>query len=293
MASISRDPQGRRTIQFVGADGRRRSIRLGKVSQRIAEAVKLRVELLSAAIQAGHAPDDETARWVAEREQAMADKLAAVGLVPRREAATLGTFLPEYLATRTDVKSGTLTNLLQTQLQLLQFFGADKRLCDITAGDADEFRRSMLTRLGDNTVRRHCGRAKQFFRAAVRKRLIRENPFGDMTGCGVRANKARQSFISREAARQVMDACPDAQWRLLFALSRYGGLRCPSEHLGLRWGDIDWERGRMRVRSPKTEHHVGGESRLVPLFPELLPHLQAAFQEAEEREDWSLRQIAQ
>ncbi len=29
------------------------------------------------------------------------------------------------------------------------------------------------------------------------------------------------------------------QWRLIFALSRYGGLRCPSEHLALRWGHID------------------------------------------------------
>lgn len=38
MASISKAPGGRRTIQFVAADGKRRSIRLGKVSQRDAEA---------------------------------------------------------------------------------------------------------------------------------------------------------------------------------------------------------------------------------------------------------------
>ncbi|HTM53198.1 MAG TPA: hypothetical protein VL175_04190 [Pirellulales bacterium] len=37
----------------------------------------------------------------------------------------------------------------------------------------------------------------------------------------------------------------------------------------------------MRVPSPKTEHHEGGESRLVPLFPELLPHLELAFEQAE------------
>ena len=36
----------------------------------------------------------------------------------------------------------------------------------------------------------------------------------------------------------------------------------------------------MLVHSPKTEHHVGGESRLVPLFPELLPLLQQACDEA-------------
>ncbi len=37
----------------------------------------------------------------------------------------------------------------------------------------------------------------------------------------------------------------------------------------------------MRVRSSKTEHHEGGESRLVPLFPELLPHLREIFENAE------------
>ena len=88
-----------------------------------------------------------------------------------------------------------------------------------------------------------------------------------MKGCGVRANPSRFYFITREEAQKVLDACPDAQWRLLFALSRFGGLRCPSEHLGLRWGDVDWERNRITVHSPKTEHHEGGESRQIPDLP--------------------------
>ena len=70
-----------------------------------------------------------------------------------------------------------------------------------------------------------------------------------------------------EMVAKVIDACPNAQWRLLFALSRFGGLRCPSEHLALRWDGIDSEAGRMLVHSPKTKHHPGGESRLVPIFP--------------------------
>ena len=74
---------------------------------------------------------------------------------------------------------------------------------------------------------------------------------------------------------------PDGQWRLLFALSRFGGLRCPSEHLALRWSDVDWERGRMTVQSPKTEYHPGGESQIIPIFPELRPHLEAAWEMAE------------
>jgi integrase len=63
-------------------------------------------------------------------------------------------------------------------------------------------------------------------------------------------------------AERVIAVLPDAEWRLLFALSRYGGLRCPSKHLGLRWCDIDLAGDRMTVRSPKTEHPEGNASRI-------------------------------
>jgi len=129
-------------------------------------------------------------------------------------------------------------------------------------------------------VRKQVAIAKLFFGAAKRKRLIPENPFSDLKAA-IRSNPTRFYFITREEARKVIDACPDAQWRLLFALSRFGGLRCPSEHLALRWGDIDWERGRITVRSPKTEHHPGGESRVIPLFPELRPFLEQVWDQAE------------
>jgi hypothetical protein len=92
----------------------------------------------------------------------------------------------------------------------------------------------------------------------------------------VRANRERDYFVTREQAAKVLKACPDLQWELLFALSRFGGLRCPSEHLSLTWGDVDFERGRIRVRSPKTEHHEGKGNRLIPLWPELRPLLEKA-----------------
>ena len=168
-----------------------------------------------------------------------------------------------------------------TRENLIEFFNAKTPLREITAGDADEWRLSMLEKgLSENTVRRRSGRAKQFFNAAIRKNLLTFNPFADLR-CNVQANKERFYFVTREEAEQVLNTCPDAEWRLIFALSRYGGLRCPSEHLSLRWTDIDWERGRMQIRSPKTEHHAGGESRLAPLFPELRPYLEDCFDIAE------------
>src|SRR5262249_27074771 len=69
------------------------------------------------------------------------------------------------------------------------------------------------------------------------------------------------------------------EWRLLLALARYGGLRTPSEPLALEWTDVNWERGRFRVVAPKTKHEDGGE-RWVPLFPELRPFFEEAFERA-------------
>lgn len=117
---------------------------------------------------------------------------------------------------------------------------------------------------------REVKRVKQFFRAAVCKQLIAENPFVDLAS-PAQVNKSRDHFIGRDVAGKVIDACPDAEWRLIVALSRYGGLRCPSEHLALQWTDIDWQAQPITVRSPKTEHHQDGDSRVIPFFPELRP----------------------
>ncbi len=102
-----------------------------------------------------------------------------------------------------------------------------------------------------------------------------------MKGIGTQSNSSRFYFVTREMAEKVLAACPDNQRQLIFALSRYGGLRCPSEHLALRWCDVDLPGGRMTVHSPKTEHHEGKAQRVVPIFPELRPYLEDAYQLAE------------
>ena len=174
----------------------------------------------------------------------------------------------------------------KAQKKLLAFFGDTKPLADISEADAEDFSRYLLAEeLADNTARRFCGRAKQFFRFAVRKRMIAANPFAELKST-VGSNPARQFFVTREAAEKVLDTSPNAEWRLIFALCRFGGLRCPSEVLGLRWQDIDWHRQRFTVRSPKTEHHEGKASRVVPIFPELAPYLADAFELAKPGQEY-------
>jgi len=283
MASIANDPNGRRRLQFTDANGRRHTVRLGKIPKRTAEAIKTRIEHLVTAQISKQPIDGETSKWVASLDDILTGKLAKVGLIRQRESATLAAFIDAYITNRCDVEPGTVQNYRQARNDLVDFFGEGKLLRDVTPGDADDFRLHLVNQgLAENsTVRRRCGRAKQFFLAAYRKKLIPDNPFDGMP-TSIQANDSRLHFVSREVAAAVLEACPDNQWRLIFALSRYGGLRCPSEHLALTWDCIDWEQNRIRVPSPKTRRYAGKDSRVIPIFPELRTHLEAAFDQAPE-----------
>jgi len=196
--------------------------------------------------------------------------------------AVLGAFIDAYIASRPDVKPHTLLNMQQVRRWLVKYFGESRDMRTIGPGDAEDWRAFMLKEgLGENTIRRHIGRARQLFKAASRRGVVRgANPLEGMAAT-VRADKSRQFFVTLEDTAKVLQACPDAEWRLLVALSRYGGLRIPSEPLAMRWADVDWERSRIRVPSPKTEHHEGKDCRIIPLFPELRPYLLEAFEQAE------------
>jgi len=279
MASIGHDKNGRRRILFVDQDGSRKTIRLGKVTAKQAAAFKIKLEALIGSRFTGNM-DDEVSRWVAALPDDVHGKLAAVGLVPPRVSLTLGEFLDGYLRSRDDLKPNSQLVYGHTRRTLIEFFGYDKPLRAITEEDAKLWRQYLIGQgLSEATVCKRCGNAKVFFGVAVKRKLIPSNPFSELESRSI-ANKSRQRFISREDAQKVLDACPDAEWRLIFALCRYGGLRCPSEVLALRWQDIDWERGRIHVTSPKTEHFEGRGSRDIPLFPELRQALMEMFEQA-------------
>ena len=282
MASVARRPNGTREIQFVDRDGKRRAVRLGKVTERALAQIHGHLEhLIDASIQ-GTAPPQATSAWVAELGDALHDRLVRVGLVAEREkvdAKTLGEFLDWYIEDRGKTrKAATLITWGNARRLLVDFFGEDCHLCDISEGDVESFWEHLHTvpakiggnePLASNTIRRRCGIAKQFFAAAVRKRWIEANPFDVLESLNVRANRARDHFVSREDAEKILAACPDQQWRMIFALSRFGGLRCPSETLALKWADVLWDQNKIRVPSPKTAHHEGKAERMIPLFPEL------------------------
>ena len=279
MASISSDKNGhKRLLVILPNGGGRKPIRLGKMSMKSARTVKDHVEELIGARNANRTPADETTRWIGKATNEMLSKLAAIGLVEERVSVSLEAFIDGYVEGRHDIKPRTRINFGQTKRYLLKFFPADRPIRSVTSTDAEAFHQFMAKEgLGPNTIRRTIGRCRQLFKVAIKRGLVQSsNPF-DGLAAEVKANPERFYFIKVGDAQKVLDACPDSQWRLIFALCRYGGLRCPSEVLSLRWTDVNWEKNLVRVPSPKTEHHAGGASRMIPLFPELLPYLRESF----------------
>ncbi len=260
---------------FVGADGKRKAIRLGKMPSRTAEAVKLRVEHLVVAQTTGFAIDGETARWVAGLPADLRDKLAAKGLIAPtvpKTATQLGAFVTAYIAGRNDIKQATKVAIGQVAIDMMAYFGGDRDVASITSGDADDFKQHLIGRsLASSTIGKRLRNAKTLFKAMARRKLIDANPFDGvtMTATGI---ADRQRFIPREDVARLLAACPDHHWRTIIVLARYGGLRCPSEVLSLRWQDINVETNRVIVTSPKTER-AGKPTRVIPLFPELAPCL--------------------
>jgi len=279
MANIVTEVSGRRRIQFVAKDGKRRTIRLGVVPMKMAQGVLVKVEQLVASSLTGYPVDDATSRWVADLDGFLADKLVAVGLIPRRESAQLGPFVDAYIESRTDIQPNTSRNFLSARNSLIEYFGPDRCLKSIKPGEGDEWRQSMVNDgLAEATISKRVKHARQFLKHAVRKRIIDRNPFEDVRA-GSQRNEARLEFVDRTRIEKVLAATGDVEWRLIIALARYGGLRTPSETLALKWSDIDWKTGRMTVNSSKTAHQHK-HFRVVPLFPELRPFLEATRAEA-------------
>lgn len=284
MASLFNNKPNHWAVQFTTADGRRRPvIYLGRVGRKAGDAIRSHVEhLLNATIHRQAVPRD-TALWLAEIGDDLHAKLARAGLVAPREekpVTEIGGYFDAYIARRTDLRKMTVNNFKQVRRYIVKHFGEGRDMKTITRGEMGDWHRFVKAELSQATAAMHVKKARQVFADALDRRLIDENPVKGIKA-GSMENRERFVYVTAETIERVIAKCPDAEWRLVFALGRYAGLRVPSETTGLRWEDVDWERGRMVVRSPKTERH-GKASREVPIFPELLPHLRDAFDAAPE-----------
>ena len=278
MASIVDDPNGRRRIMFIGADDKRRTIRLGNLDRKSAESVGRHVEALLSSKIGGQPITRDTSNWLPTIGDTLRDKLAAVGLIEARESHSLRAFLDNYIAGRASdgaTKGATLVTINRVANDLVTVLGADAKLRSITVRDAEKFKPFYQDEsLADATIYRRLKMAKLLFNYAMK--FIDENPFADVEGKNSNPVERRHYITESDTLKLIGLASPT--WRTIIALARFAGLRCPSEALSLNWENIDFATGRMTVSSPKNEHLEGREYRLVPIFGRLRQYLEDAFE---------------
>jgi integrase len=129
------------------------------------------------------------------------------------------------------------------------------------------------------TVRLNVGNARTLFGKAAERELISRNPF-DHLPAGTTPTR-NERYVTPLEAEKIIAESGNIGCKLVFALARYGGLRVPSETHRLTWADVDFERARLTVRSPKTERYAGHEQRIVPITSKLIALLQSAFDAAD------------
>ena len=302
MASLNFDQAKRGGyIQFADRDEERRTFRLSNVSKTTADRYFVHISHLNEARRTSSSVRGETLEFLNALGKRDYKRLVKLGLVEPREPdeadkkpATLEAWLDEFERMKSpDWKPASKVVFGHTRRNLLDCFPAETLLADVTVLDAENFERHLKTeKLARATMAKRCSIARTVFEAARKHRLIESNPFQDANiNVVTKGNSKKHVFVDRQDIQKILDSCPHTEWRLLIGLARYGGLRVPSEALSLKWEHINWERGEMLVPSPKTEHHEGHESRLVPLFAELRPLLLEASEQAEDGAVWVINRL--
>lgn len=231
-------------------------------------------------------PDKRTKAWLEEAHPLIQEKLAKAELIVMPQSHTTGELWKMFLESKNGIKQTTRDGYTYAEQRFFAFFGRKIDLRKLTPEQFKDWKDFLRTdyrspRTGKplvtSTVAGTITKTKAVFNWAKAKKWITESPL-DEVGRGSFVNKENDRFVTMDEYRRLLDACPCLDWRVIIALARIGGLRCPSELLRLRWTDVIWgAKGRFYVTASKTERYKGHEGRLVPLWPALYEELERLF----------------
>ncbi len=211
-------------------------------------------------------------------EKACAAIALELGLKPakrdrsRSSRLTLKAWCEQYITLREgDIAAGTLAMDRSTITKLRAYFGSGELLESITPARADDWVRWLRVDMKGVSAHGHLRRARTLFAWALRRQLIDANPFAH-TQCPSGTDR-RETWAEESMIAPLLAAAPSEDWRRLLALVAYTGCR-RSEATALRWGQVDFEGGRIAMPNIKTKGSTGADARTVRLEPALAEILQ-------------------
>lgn len=279
MSSLIKSLTGLRRIEVI-VRGHRKRIRLGRMPDKLATSLQVRIDALAEAVALG-GRDAEAEKWCDRLGPSLRKRLIDAGILPAKSDETLQGLVDRVKKARSHVKASTKAADQQAYGSLIDWFTGAKLIRSINEVGAQEWRDSLVAeKLATATISKRVIKGRALFSQAVKWKLIDGNPMAELR-TGSQKNSARQQHIDDEQAQSLLAACSNAEWRGIFAMARWGGVRIPSEIRSMTWVDVLWDKRKLRVVSPKTEHHEGGAERWIPLWPELETALRELFELAE------------
>jgi integrase len=199
--------------------------------------------------------------------QDLRSRFEAAGLIEAQKKLSLNDLFDRYEREEIEgMKPTTARNKKQAARIFLTFAGKELDVCEFPHSKALEFAAYLAGTRSEATKAGYIRDVRRVFNWAKERDLIEVNPF-DHVARGSFKNKSRERFVSREEYAAILKEL-NQEGRALLALYRIGGLRM-GEALLVKWNDVDFEKKRLLVHSPKTERIKGRDVRLIPLFPEL------------------------
>jgi site-specific recombinase XerD len=229
--------QGNWQLNFV-LDGKRYTLYLGRrynasSAERVADVV---YELASCRTR-NEKPSAELLRRVSGLPQRVRASLDKFGLVDNCFGMTLGELFEKHLFTKSFLKKKTQKFYKNSYKHFEEYFGLGRAVSSVSKADARLFLDFMSTKLAPCTIHRLLKSCKTIFSFAVEIGIISDNPFQGMRR-GDTSNSARQFYVERAIIDKLLLHCENNYERLLLVLSRFGGLRIPSEIRKLKFGDF-------------------------------------------------------
>ncbi len=171
---------------------------------------------------------------------------------------TLREFIPEWLrSVESSVVGGTIrTWASRCRVWIVPVLG-NRRLCDLNPADIERLMIS-ITDAGRSSSHAHAihSTIRTALNHAVRWQLIDRNPCSAVRAPRM-AHPEMKTWSALEASRAIAESAFDGLLGPLFRLALTTGMRS-GELLGLRWKDVDLERGSIAVLQSLTRGKSGG-----------------------------------
>jgi len=192
----------------------------------------------------------------AESLQALKKSEVLRGVYKRPVKITFGGFGERYMDHAKANKRSWLRD--QQMLEhLKEFFGSERQLTEITAGDIEGYKVYRRAFVSGSTVNRELALLKRMFNLAIAWDLFLDlNPFRKVKFFR-EINISLRVVSPEEEEKLLRNAAPYIQDLIRFALNT--GLRI-GEIFGLLWSYVDWEKSILNVFASKTQ-----KTRVVPL----------------------------